>query len=102
MMWMTIREALLLGLMVGIIGGGLSRTISRRLWPVGVGSAIGIVVGGGEAYTSDVFLSFWQRVWDSLATMGGYSFGLWLAIVVSWMAAERAVRRRQLPETRPS
>src|SRR5215468_5719796 len=58
----TMRSAELGCLTVGVIGGALACMTSRRLWPVALGAAIGIVLGGAEAVVSDVSLSYWQRV----------------------------------------
>ncbi len=45
----TMRSAEFACLAAGVMGGALACMTSRRLWPVALGAATGIILGGAEA-----------------------------------------------------
>src|SRR5262245_46324046 len=50
----TMLSAKLACLAGAALGGALACMTSRRLWPVALGSAVGLILGGAEAVVSDV------------------------------------------------
>jgi hypothetical protein len=88
----SIRRAESTMLILAAIGGALSRCISRKASPIVLGAAAGIVVGGSQAYVSDVSTSFWQRVAGGLVTTP-FTVLLLVAIASGWALAHACVRR---------
>jgi hypothetical protein len=90
----TLHSAELACLVAGIIGGALACMVSRQLWPVALGAAVGIVLGGAEALVSDISISYWQRITSGLV-LAPFPLYLWLCIVVSWMGVSLGLRKWQ-------
>ena len=82
----TIRRTECVWIVAGAAGGALCRLISRRLWPVGLGAGAGIAFGGAEAYVSDVYMSYWQRMSSGLV-LAPFPLFLWTAILGGWAVA---------------
>jgi len=95
----TIRSAELASLGARIIGGALACTTSPRLWPVALGAATGVILGGAEAVVSDISISYWQRVTSGLV-VAPLPLYLWLSIVMSWVGVSLALGRWQFPPAR--
>jgi hypothetical protein len=93
----SIRTAEVVCAGVGIVLGGLGCMTSRRLWPIAVGAAAGIVMGGAEAVVSDTSMSYWQRVCSGLV-LAPFPLYLWLAIVGSWISVSVALHRWHVPQ----
>jgi len=89
---LSMRSAELALLAAGVVGGAIACIISRRLWPVALGAASGIILGGAEAVVSDISISYWQRVTDGfvMAPLPAY---LWLCIIASWVGVSLALGR---------
>lgn len=86
-------------LAAGVIGGVLACLTSRRLWPVALGAAVGIILGGAEAVVSDTLISYWQQIVDAMI-MAPFPLYLWLCIVASWIGVSLALGRWPLPRVR--
>jgi hypothetical protein len=95
----TVRSAEFACLAAGVMGGALGCLTSRRLWPVALGAATGIIFGGAEAVVSDVSMSYWQRVTSGLV-IAPLPLYLWLSIVTSWLGVSLALGRWQFPLAR--
>jgi hypothetical protein len=94
-----IRTVEIAGLLGGVLAGAVSRAFSRRVWPLALGAAIGIILGGSEAYVSDTAASFWQRAAGGLV-MGRYALALWITIIGGWAVANVVVGRLRGRRTR--
>jgi hypothetical protein len=92
----TVRSASLACLAAGVMGGACACVTSRRLWPVALGAATGIILGGAEAVFSDVTISYWRRVTGGLV-MAPLPLYLWLCIIASWVAVSLTLGRWQFP-----
>jgi len=80
------------------VGGALACMTSRRLWPVALGAATGIILGGAEAVVSDVSISYWRRVTGGLV-MAPLPLYLWLCIIASWVGVSLALGRWRFPSS---
>ena len=88
----SVRRAELAILAVAAAGGALSRAVSRTISPVVFGAAAGVVLGGSEAYVSDVSVSFWQRVAGGLVNTP-FTILLLVVIASAWTVAHVVLRR---------
>jgi hypothetical protein len=88
----SVRDAMHACLAFGCVGGVLGCATSRRLSPIAVGAAAGIILGGAEAAWSDISMSYWQRVTSGLV-VAPFPLYLWFSIVGTWMLASIALGR---------
>jgi hypothetical protein len=88
----TIRGATLACLAGGCVAGAAGCLVSRRLWPIAVGAAAAIILGGAEAVWSDVSMSYWERVRSGLV-VAPLPLYLWLCIVSAWMVVSVTLGR---------
>ena len=98
LMWISWNCLWTLGLVGSAVLGVLSRSISREMWPVGVGCAAGLILGSDKAYFTDTIISEWDQLWRGITSFGLYPLWTWVAAVASWLATDGLVRWRK---TRP-
>ena len=95
MMWLSARSTLTLGLGLSAVIGALSRSVSRRAWPVGLGWAAGLILGADRAYVADTLISQWEHLCRSITSLSFYPVWVWLAAMAAWVCADAAIRRWQ-------
>jgi ABC-type antimicrobial peptide transport system permease subunit len=100
----VIGEAMVFGALAYFIMGALCRLWTRGLVSLGVGIAVGIILGGAavEHRLSDISISYIRAAWHFVSVFWILNIA-WLAIaVVSWLLANTIVnwrRERNTPES---
>jgi hypothetical protein len=87
----TIANVEYAGLGAAAVLGVLARGLSRRVIPVALGGAVGILGGSYRACVSDITISAWQRVECGL--VGLYPAWLLVTFTGVWVFVHLVVRR---------